>query len=1270
MLLETLMPNLLHLLVLHLPVAVSLPWSGVPSRQDRPAGALDKVIALEIASDAPELSGYGASQRMPYSAEFDGTLHVWSACPGGLRTLLRVEDATGATHVEASGVHGATPCAQVVVRPGEMWTIVVAAVEPGAGGAVELHLVASTETAESRALAALATSSLAEVQSMRRAGDNASARAGITRSIQELLASPGLEHSEEMHTALFSCGREAFALGLYSLAGQAWNASVSHRQRTQPIDGARRLRLDANRAMILTLTGDRPGGVALYEQVLALQERSLPADDPDLWHTRSGLAGELGSVGQLARARQLQEEVLEYHERTQPPDHDLVLDARHNLANTLVKLGLLAEARELQEHVLEARKRSKGPDTGDLARAYRCLGDTLIAAGDLDAARTCMEEAVRVYLDSYGPDHSSSQGARERLAKLLERQASYAAACEQLEELLAARTRARRPDSVLDATRLDLARNLFGLGDHSRARGLQEEVVANLARTLPDGALTLVAARNELAVTCKELGDLVRARELFESNLESLSRNLPDDSPELLMARTNLAATLATLRDFAAAAALEEKCIAVATSISPADDPGLQILLVNHAATLLNLGRLDEAQELGERALEVLSRTQSDRQRELVHARFSHATTLAACGDFAGARRLEEQLVNSLAGFLPDDHPTLLNVRANLIGTLTVLGQADEAREATLAFVRVLADAAQLALTLHSPREIAAVAQGREEHLSVVASRAWAYGEFQPDPLVEVELARAIELLRAPDLAVARLQERLTSDPALVELRAQVLSESRTIASLVLGGDDSSALPDAVARRDGAQRELSRALSERGGADLLVDPSAAALARACVGGRVLVAYRRYLRGTDARVTGGTSVASVPSLLAHAYESNGRVQRVELGAIEPIERAANEWRQALQRPEYARGIAAAGGASAPGALAEAGEQLRQLAFDPLLPVIGSTRRLVLVLDDVLHTVPLDALPWKEGVVGDEFTFELRSTLRELLWSDATPAGPLTLLALGGADFDTASPTSAAGPRAFVPEALASVATSLRSGGRTGFVQLEHTDEEAQGIGELFKRSLSAEGCTRLDGSSASRAAVESLVPGTRFIHLATHGWFAPEWVPSWDESGPLDGHTGLGARQNSGERARGLSPMVLCGLAFAGANSASEESVLDALVTAEEIATWDLGACELAVLSACDTNVGLRRTGIGVASLQRALHMAGARSVITSLWKVADEATKELMLDFYRRLWVEKKPKAVALWEAKGMLRAARGPAAEPLFSPRDWAGWVLSGDPD
>ncbi len=67
---------------------------------------------------------------------------------------------------------------------------------------------------------------------------------------------------------------------------------------------------------------------------------------------------------------------------------------------------------------------------------------------------------------------------------------------------------------------------------------------------------------------------------------------------------------------------------------------------------------------------------------------------------------------------------------------------------------------------------------------------------------------------------------------------------------------------------------------------------------------------------------------------------------------------------------------------------------------------------------------------------------------------------------------------------------------------------------------------------------------------------------------------------------------------------------------------------------------------------------------------TSLWKVPDGATKDLMLDFYRRVWVEKKPKWQALWEAKTRLRETKDVQGNSKYTLRDWAAWVLTGEPN
>src|SRR5262249_31136537 len=133
-----------------------------------------------------------------------------------------------------------------------------------------------------------------------------------------------------------------------------------------------------------------------------------------------------------------------------------------------------------------------------------------------------------------------------------------------------------------------------------------------------------------------------------------------------------------------------------------------------------------------------------------------------------------------------------------------------------------------------------------------------------------------------------------------------------------------------------------------------------------------------------------------------------------------------------------------------------------------------------------------------------------------------------------------------------------------------------------------------------------------------------------------------------------------------------------------IMTAEEVAGLDLSACELAVLSACETGRGRVAGGEGVIGLQRSFHAAGARTLMASLLKVDDEATRELMTAFYDNLWRRRLGPLEALREAQlstlaggrvvGRDRGIGPTEPEPVAvtiartHPKFWAAWVLSGD--
>lgn len=178
-------------------------------------------------------------------------------------------------------------------------------------------------------------------------------------------------------------------------------------------------------------------------------------------------------------------------------------------------------------------------------------------------------------------------------------------------------------------------------------------------------------------------------------------------------------------------------------------------------------------------------------------------------------------------------------------------------------------------------------------------------------------------------------------------------------------------------------------------------------------------------------------------------------------------------------------------------------------------------------------------------------------------------------------------------------------------------------------------------TRFDKNLATKKSFCNLSGSSpSIIHIATHGFYNKD------------------SSINNGQQDAALSNS---GLLFAGANSSIEQNngaKNNGILTAEEISKLDLLDVDLVVLSACQTGLGEIK-GDGIYGLQRGFKMAGAHSLLMSLWKVDDDATQILMSEFYK-CYVSGLTKQESLQRAQRVVRDTPG-----FNDPEYWAAFIL-----
>lgn len=362
-------------------------------------------------------------------------------------------------------------------------------------------------------------------------------------------------------------------------------------------------------------------------------------------------------------------------------------------------------------------------------------------------------------------------------------------------------------------------------------------------------------------------------------------------------------------------------------------------------------------------------------------------------------------------------------------------------------------------------------------------------------------------------------------------------------------------------------------------------------------------------------------------------------RINLGSLATIDADITAWRAALLKGEDAPAVAA---------------RLHKAVWQPLAKHVAGAKVVLLAPDDVLARLPFAALPGaKKGTYLIEdvaiATVPVPSLLLRLL-AARPKAGPASLLAVGGVDYDARRPGPAVKPA-------------------TKWAALPATAAEAKDAADRFRAAFPKAPITSLTGAKADKNATRNALTKVRFAHLATHGFFDPPWMK---EAKRPDGRAdGLFHRVGI----TGWHPGLLSGLVFAGANRPSRDD--NGLLTAMEAAELDLSGLELAVLSGNDTALGKAAAGEGELGLARALAIAGCKSVVAALWGVDDRPTSVLVERFYHHLWVKKLSRAEALRQAQldvlhHPTRLDKGRVKLPLRDgrcpPRVWAAYVLFGD--
>ena len=958
-----------------------------------------------------------------------------------------------------------------------------------------------------------------------------------------------------------------------------------------------------------------------YQRALAIREKSLGPEHPKVASSLNNLAIIYSKQGKYAKAEPLYQRALAIREKALGPDHAKVAQTLNNLAILYRRKGKYAKAEPLYQRALAIREKGLDPNHPKVAASLHNLAVLYDDKGEYAEAESLYQRSLTIYEKTFGLDHPKLVSTLNGLAILYSRQGRYAEA-----ELLYKRT-------------LVIREKAFG-PDHPK-----------VAQIL-----------NNMGILCRKEGRYVEAESLYKRALAVWEKALGPQHTEVATVLNNLGGLYSAQEMYSQAEPLHKRALAIWEKTLGPDHQDVATSLNNLANVCYNQGRYSQAEPLYSRALAIWEKKLGPDHPGLARSLYNLALLYQDSGQYAKADLLYQRALNIREkAFGPDNwyvaqtleaYSQLLRLQKNEVKGLEMAERASRIRRKNFVDNSIVL----------SERDALAYTQ---------------YWRFSVDNYLncylglgasDLQIAKAAANIilstkgQVSDEVFERQKSLITETDSTTLALAEALTLTKfTLSRLYVQGPDE----DVEGYRNGLD-SLSRRANEleanlachsasfrkrQDYKEISFDRISSLLPESSV----LVEYLKY------NFFHLKPFSALPRYLALVVTRDNGPVIVDLCDASELDPLVGEYRRHVLR------VSNAGKLPTVDDLADykkISQELYRQIWAPIEKYVVDQHLVLIAPDGALNIVSFAGLTGGDGkyLIENSLIHYLSSGRDLIRLQDETDPGR-GLFALGDPDYNASvaarlsattmhqEPTS--GP-AYATQVIRSAWGKLQD---IRVNPLPGTRREVERVAARWENSTDEPAVVYI-GSSASEERFKREVSGSRVVHLATHGYFLEGASQPDFPKGRIDNERGLPVG----------NPLLLSGLLLAGANlhgeGANRVAAEDGILTAYEISAVNLEGTELVVLSACETGLGEVKEGEGVYGLRRAFQMAGARTIITSLWPIPDATTAETMYKLYRQTDLNLAEALSTL--ARKRLSDLRG-RGQPDH-PYNWASFIAIGD--